>query len=145
MKVLDQLIEKDFALYNGDSLEIIKEFPDNSIHYSLFSPPFAELYVYSDSERDIGNAKNYGEFWEHFKFLIPELYRVLKPGRLVTFHCMDIPAMKERDGYIGMKDFSGDLIKAFQDVGFIYHDRVTVWKDPLVEVTRTKALGLMYK
>jgi DNA modification methylase len=145
MKILDQLIEKDFALYNGDSMEIIKEIPDESIGYSIFSPPFAELYVYSDSERDVGNAKNYGEFWEHFKYLIPELYRVLKPGRCVTFHCMDIPAMKERDGYIGMKDFSGDLIRAFQEVGFIYHDRVTIWKDPLIEATRTKALGLMYK
>ncbi len=145
MKVMDQLVKEDFALYNGDSLEIIKEFPDNSIGYSIFSPPFAELYTYSDSERDIGNSKNYGEFWEHFKFLIPELYRVLKPGRSVSFHCMDIPAMKERDGYIGLKDFSGDLIKSFQEYGFIYHDRVTIWKDPLIEATRTKALGLMYK
>lgn len=145
MKVIDQLINEDYALYNGDSLEIIKELPSESIGYSVFSPPFAELYVYSDSERDLGNSKNYGEFWEHFEFLVPELYRILKPGRSVSFHCMDIPAMKERDGYIGLKDFSGDLIRLFEKHGFIYHDRITIWKDPLIEATRTKALGLMYK
>lgn len=146
MKVLNQIIEKNYSIYNGDCCEVIKGLPDNSVGYSIFSPPFAELYVYSNSERDMGNSKNYNEFFEHFKkYLIPELYRVLKPSRSVSFHCMNIPAMKERDGYIGIKDFRGDLIRCFQDAGFIFHSEVCIWKDPLIEATRTKALGLMHK
>lgn len=146
MKVLNQEIQDKWAMYNGDCCEVIKDIPDNSIGYSIFSPPFAELYTYSNSERDMGNAKDYQEFFEHFKnFLIPELHRVLKPARSVSFHCMNIPAMKERDGYIGIKDFRGDLIKCFQQSGFIYHSEVVIWKDPLIEATRTKALGLMHK
>lgn len=145
MNVLNQEIIGNIALYNGDSCEVLKAIPDNSIHYSIFSPPFASLYTYSNSNRDMGNCKNDDEFYKHFQFLIKELHRVMMPGRLVSFHCMDLPAMKSRDGFIGLKDFSGDLIKAFQDAGFIYHSRVTVWKDPLVEATRTKALGLLHK
>lgn len=134
-----------YSLYQGDCAEVIKEIPNNSIHYSIFSPPFRNLYTYSNSERDMGNSKNDDEFDRHFSFLIPELYRVLMPGRLLSFHCMDIPAMKERDGYIGVKDFPGDLLRMFQSEGFIYHSRVTIWKDPLIEATRTKAIGLMHK
>lgn len=145
MNVIKQVIESNYALYNGDSVEVLKGVPSDSIHYTLFSPPFASLYTYSNSDRDMGNSKDDEEFWNHFKFLIDELYRVTIPGRLVSFHCMDIPAMKSRDGFIGIKDFSGDLIKAFQKAGFIYHSRVCVWKDPLVEATRTKALGLLHK
>lgn len=145
MNVIKQVIESNYALYNGDSVEVLKGVPSGSIHYTLFSPPFASLYTYSNSDRDMGNSKDDEEFWNHFKFLIDELYRVTIPGRLVSFHCMDIPAMKSRDGFIGIKDFSGDLIKAFQKAGFIYHSRVCVWKDPLVEATRTKALGLLHK
>jgi hypothetical protein len=103
------------------------------------------LYTYSNSDRDLGNSKGDDDFYIHFKFLAQELFRVTSPGRLVSFHCMDIPAMKERDGYIGLKDFPGDLIRLFQDYGFIYHSRVVIWKDPLIEATRTKALGLMHK
>ena len=145
MLVKDQYIGKNFALYNGDSCEVLKEVPDNSIHFSVFSPPFASLYTYSNSERDMGNCKTNDEFYTNMQFIITELYRVIMPGRLLSFHCMDIPAMKERDGYIGLKDFPGDLIRLFQNAGFIYHSRVTIWKDPLVEATRTKALGLMHK
>lgn len=146
VKVINQVVEKNYSIYCGDSCELIKDIPSNSIGYSIFSPPFAELYVYSNSERDMGNAKNYGEFFDHFKkFLIPELYRIMKHGRSVSFHCMNIPAMKERDGYIGIKDFRGDLIRCFQEAGFIYHSEVCIWKDPLIEATRTKALGLMHK
>ena len=145
MRVLQQHVQGDLALYNGDSCEVIKALPDNSIHYSLFSPPFASLYTYSNSDRDMGNCKNDAEFYQHFDYLISELYRVTKPGRLLSFHCMDIPAMKSRDGYIGVKDFPGDLLRAFQRAGFIYHSRVLIWKDPLVEATRTKALGLLHK
>ncbi|MDD5487068.1 MAG: DNA methyltransferase [Dehalococcoidales bacterium] len=143
--VLDQVITDDYSIYQGDCVEVIKGIPDNSIHYSIFSPPFSSLYTYSNSERDMGNAKGDNEFYKHFKFLLPELYRVTIPGRLLSFHCMDIPAMKERDGYIGLKDFPGDLLRMFQNVGFIYHSRVAIWKDPLIEATRTKALGLMHK
>lgn len=195
MKVIDQYQGKNFMMYNGDCVEVTKELPSDSIHYSIFSPPFASLYTYSNSERDMGNCKSDKEFYENFKFIVKELYRITMPGRLVSFHCMDIPAMKERDGYIGLKDFPGDLIKIFiddeaidifnailrlekrrsqailnneykralrleniiksieeelkehqpSDLKFIYHSRVSIWKDPLIEATRTKALGLMHK
>ncbi len=145
MKVVDQVITEEYSIYNGDSVEIIQEIPSDSVHYSIFSPPFASLYTYSNSERDLGNSKTGDEFYVHFKFLVQELFRVIKPGRLLSFHCMDIPAMKDRDGYIGLKDFPGDLLRMFQSVGFIYHSKVAIWKDPLVEATRTKALGLMHK
>jgi DNA modification methylase len=145
MAVNDQTIKKDYALYNGDSCEVLKTFPDNSIDFSIFSPPFADLYCYSDSAADLGNCRTYDEFFEHFGFIISELARVIKPGRLCSVHCIDIPAMKERDGYIGLKDFPGDIIRAFQKAGMIYHSRHTIWKDPLIEATRTKAIGLMHK
>lgn len=145
MKVINQEIQKRYSLYHGDCVEVIQGLPDNSIHYSIFSPPFASLYTYSNSDRDMGNSKDDREFYKHFQFLVKELYRVLKPGRLLSFHCMDIPMMKSRDGVIGIKDFPGELIRMFQEVGFIYHSKVTIFKDPLVEATRTKALGLLHK
>ena len=145
VNAIDQVIEEDFAIYNGDCVEITRGLPDNSIHYSIFSPPFASLYTYSNSDRDMGNCRSDEEFFEHFRFLIRELYRVMIPGRLVSFHCMDLPAMKSRDGYIGLKDFPAQLRQAFEDERFIYHSKVVIWKDPLIEATRTKALGLMHK
>jgi DNA modification methylase len=145
MKVLNQAMGQNWALYHGDACEVIKGIPDNTIHYSIFSPPFASLYTYSNSDRDMGNSRGDDEFYIHFNFLIRELYRVTMPGRLISFHCMDIPAMKERDGYIGLKDFPGDLLRAFEKAGFIYHSKAIIWKDPLIEATRTKALGLMHK
>lgn len=141
----DQSHGDNWSIYCGDCIELIKNIDSNTIHYSLFSPPFADLYVYSDSERDMGNCRNYDEFFIQFGFLIRGLHRVLMPGRLVSIHCMNIPAMKERDGYIGLKDFRGDIIRAFQKEGFIFHAEAVIWKDPLVEATRTKALGLMHK
>ncbi len=140
-----ETIGQNYKTVLGDSVESLKKEPDDSIHYSIFSPPFASLYTYSNSERDMGNAKNNAEFFEHFKFLILELHRTIMPHRLVSVHCMNIPAMKERDGYIGIHDFRGDIIRAFQAAGFIYHSEVCIWKDPLIEATRTKALGLMHK
>jgi len=137
--------EKNWTLFHGDCVEIAQKTKSNFVDYTLFSPPFASLYTYSDSDRDMGNSKTDEEFSIHFNFLIEEMYRVTKPGRLVSIHCMDLPAMKERDGYIGLKDFSGDIINRMQNIGFIYHSRVMVWKDPLIEATRTKALGLMHK
>lgn len=144
-KVINQTINKKYSLYNGDSCEIIKNIPDNSVHYSIFSPPFADLYVYSNSERDMGNCKTKSEFYEHFKYLIKDLYRVLMPGRLLSFHCMNLPTYKQRDGFIGINDFRGDLIRLFQECGFIYHSEVVIWKDPVIAMQRTKALGLLHK
>jgi DNA modification methylase len=145
MAVADQVIKDEYAIYNGDSCEVLQTLPSNSIDFSVFSPPFADLYCYSDSPNDLGNCRSYEEFFIHFKFITDELFRLIKPGRVVAVHSMDVPAMKERDGYIGIKDFSGDLIRMFQESGFIYHSRHTIWKDPLIEATRTKALGLMHK
>lgn len=145
MKVLNQYQGKGYVLYNGDSAEVLQAIPDNTVHFEIYSPPFASLYTYSNSDRDLGNCKNDNEFMQQFSFIAKELYRVLKPGRLMSVHCMDIPAMKERDGYIGLKDFPGELIRLFESCGFIYHSRTIIWKDPLVEATRTKALGLMHK
>lgn len=145
MDVLAQTIEKQYAIYNGDSVELIKNIPDNSIHYTIFSPPFASLYTYSNSDRDMGNSKGDDEFYEHFKFLAKELYRATMPGRLLSFHCMDLPLMKERDGVIGLKDFPALVRQIFEDCGFIYHSKVTIWKNPVTEMQRTKALGLLHK
>lgn len=140
-----QAITDHYALYNGDSCEILPGIPDNSIHFEIYSPPFASLYTYSNSERDLGNCKSDGEFFEHFSFIIKELYRVLMPGRIMAVHCMNLPTSKERDGYIGIKDFRGELIRAFQKEGFIYHSEVCIWKDPVIAMQRTKALGLLHK
>lgn len=129
----------------GDCIERIKEIESESVGLSVFSPPFASLYTYSNSDRDMGNSKTDEEFAEHFRFLVDELYRVTMPGRLVSFHCMNLPTSKERDGFIGIKDFRGDLIRMFQDAGFIYHSEVTIWKDPVTAMQRTKALGLLNK
>ena len=119
--------------------------PAQFADFAVFSPPFADLYAYSDSDRDLGNCASYSQFFEHFGYVVKALLRAVKPGRNVAVHCIDIPAMKERDGYIGLKDFPGDIIRLFQREGFVYHSRVCIWKDPLVEATRTKALGLAHK
>lgn len=134
-----------YRIYEGDSCELLRQIEAESVGLAVFSPPFAELYAYSDDPRDLGNSRDYDEFFRHFGFIIDELARIMMPGRIVAVHCIDIPAMKERDGYIGLKDFPGGIIRAFQDRGFIYHSRVTIWKDPLIEATRTKALGLAHK
>lgn len=145
MAVIDQTITPKYAIYNGDCIEVMKSLPDNSIDFSIFSPPFADLYCYSDNPADLGNCKNYDQFFWHFSFVVEQLTRLIKPGRNCSVHCMDIPAMKERDGFIGIKDFSGDIIRLFQKHGFRYHSRHTIWKDPLIEATRTKSLGLLHK
>jgi DNA modification methylase len=142
---MDSVITDKYAIYNGDCIEVMEQMPDSFVDYSIFSPPFADLYCYSDKDADLGNCKNYDDFFTHFGFVVEQLKRIIKAGRNISVHCIDIPAMKERDGYIGLKDFSGDLIRLFQSFGFVYHSRVTIWKDPLIEATRTKALGLMHK
>jgi DNA modification methylase len=132
-------------MHRGDCIDIMRDMPSNSIHYSIFSPPFASLYTYSNSERDMGNCKTDDEFATQFRFMVAELYRILKDGRLVSFHCMNLPTSKERDGYIGIRDFRGLLIKIFEEAGFIYHSEVVIWKDPVTAMQRTKALGLLHK
>lgn len=143
--VLDQKHDSKYSIYNADTIEVMKSMPDESIHLSIFSPPYSNLYVYSASQRDIGNNKSDESFYDHFSYVVRELLRVIKPGRIVAVDVMNIPAMKERDGYIGLKDFRGDVIRMFQSAGFIFHSEHCVWKDPLIEATRTKALGLMHK
>ena len=129
----------------GDCVQLIKDIPDESVGFSIFSPPFAELYTYSDKLEDMGNSKDYKEFFIAFNFLVKELYRVLWSGRNIAVHCMDLPIQKGKEGYIGLRDFSGMILKAFQDAGFVYHSRVTIWKNPVTEMQRTKALGLLHK
>ncbi len=134
-----------YNIKRGDCVQLISSIPDNSIGLSVFSPPFAELYTYSNHLEDMGNSKNYNEFLTQFGFLIKELYRVMQSGRNVAVHCMDLPIQKGKEGFIGLRDFSGMILKAFEDSGFIYASRITIWKDPVVEMQRTKALGLLHK
>ena len=135
----------NYHLFNGDCVEESKKINTNEADLVVFSPPFAELYVYSDKAEDMGNVKNYKEFENHFKYLIPEIKRVLKPGRICAIHCMDLPIQKGKEGYIGLRDFSGMLIDWFTNEGFIYHAKTTIWKNPVTEMQRTKALGLLHK
>jgi DNA modification methylase len=135
----------NYHLINGDCVQETKKLSDNCADIVVFSPPFAELYVYSDKEEDMGNVSNYKQFESHFKYLIPELKRTLKPGRICAIHCMDLPVQKGKEGYIGLRDFSGMITEWFQERGFIYHSRVTIWKNPVTEMQRTKALGLLHK
>ena len=145
MNILNQETGENWTLANADCIEVLRSIPENSIHLSIFSPPYASLYCYSNSDRDLGNSINDEQFYEHFAHVVSGLHRVTKPGRIAVVDVMNIPAMKERDGYIGLKDFRGDVIRAFQRAGFIFHSEHCAWKDPLIEATRTKALGLMHK
>jgi hypothetical protein len=145
MNTLNQQHGNGWVIYHGDCIETLRNLPADSIHYSIFSPPFASLYTYSNSERDMGNCASDQTFMDHFGFLVDELLRVVKPGRLVSFHCMNLPTSKCRDGTIGIRDFRGDLIRAFTGSGWIYHSEVCIWKDPVTAMQRTKALGLLHK
>ena len=145
LKVLNQHLTDSAAMYHGDSVEVLQGIPSDSVHYMIYSPPFASLYTYSNSERDLGNCRTYEEFFTQYGFIARELYRILKPGRLLSFHCMNLPTSKERHGYIGIQDFRGDLIRAHQQDGFIFHSEVCIWKDPVTAMQRTKAIGLLYK
>lgn len=140
------LTQKDqYSLHLGDCVEVARELPDSSIDFSVFSPPFASLYTFSNSDRDMGNSRNDREFYRHFQYLIRELFRVMKEGRVIAVHCMDMPKMKGRDGEIGMKDFSGKIIRSFERCGFVYDGRITIWKNPVVEMQRTKSIRLLHK
>lgn len=145
MNVLDQCVTDRFALYHADCVDVVRGLADDTVHYTVFSPPFASLYTYSNSPRDMGNVRDDDEFFAHFGYLVPELLRVTKPGRLLSFHCMLMPTSKERDGFIGLRDFRGELIRAFVAAGWIYHSEVVIWKDPVTAMQRTHALGLLHK
>lgn len=135
----------DWTLHLGDCVEIARKLPADSIDYSIFSPPFASLYTYSASDRDMGNCADRDVFMEHYSYLVTEQYRVTKPGRLLSFHCMTLPTTKQFDGEIGLKDFRGWLIGLYERAGFIFHSEVCIWKDPVTAMQRTKAIGLLWK
>lgn len=145
MNVLDQATGDDWVLYLGDSAEVVRGLPRRSVDLAVYSPPFSNLYCYSDSERDMGNCADDAEFLKHYAFLVGELHRVLRPGRIAAVHCKDLVNYKNRDGMAGLRDFPGDLIRIHQAAGFAYHSRVTVWRDPVTEMQKTKAHGLLYK
>lgn len=145
IKVENQVVTDDYAVYHGDSVEVIQGIKSDSVDYSIFSPPFSSLFTYSNSNRDMGNSKSRSEFYEHFEFLAKELFRVIKKGRLLSFHCMNLPTSKQNDGYIGIHDFRGEMVRIFQNAGFVFHSEVCIWKDPVVAQQRTKALGLLHK
>lgn len=144
-KVLAQEITDRFSAYHADCVEVVSGLPTESVGFSIYSPPFAHLFIYSDSERDMGNVKNEAEFFTQYGFLLAQLHRVTKPGRLTAVHCSDLPRTKTTHGEVGIYDMPGDIIRAHIAAGWTYHSRVTVWKDPVVEMQRTKALGLLYK
>jgi hypothetical protein len=142
---LDEKHGERYALYHGDAVDVLRQMPDETVDFSIYSPPFSNLFVYSDSLADMGNAADDEEFFEHYGFLLPHLFRLTKPGRLSAVHCSDLPLQKWRDGVIGIKDFSGRIVRAHEEAGWILHSRITIWKDPVVEMQRTKALGLLHQ
>lgn len=144
-RCLNQISGETYSAINGDCVDVVRQLPDRSIGFSVYSPPFGDLFVYSDSEADMGNSSSDGEFFAHYEFLIQEMARAMMPGRLVAVHCSDLPFRKWKDGKLGIRDFSGDIIRAHERHGFTLHSRVTIWKCPVVEMTRTKAIGLLYK
>ena len=144
IKAVDQIINDDYAIYQGDACELIRAIPAESIHFGIHSPPFVGLYKFSNFDRDISNNEG-AQFWEHYSFLISELLRVTRPGRLHSVHCMQLPRNKGRDGFIGMRDFRGEIVRAYEDAGWIFHSEVCIWKDPVVAQQRTKSLRLLHK
>lgn len=145
MKIYDQHITDNVGLYHGDCVHVMQGLPDESIGFSVFSPPFGDLFVYSDSVADMGNVANDEEFFNQYDYVAKELYRLLKPGRLCAVHCTDLPTRKFKDGFIGIRRFSDAIAECHEQAGFHFHCRVTIWRDPVVEMQRTKALGLLYK
>jgi hypothetical protein len=145
VSVLEQEHGKNWSLYRGDCVEVARGLPDNSAHLMIYSPPFESLYTYSNSERDMGNCPDSETFWQHYRFLIAEQFRAMMPGRIVAVHCMNLPTTKSRDGYIGIRDFRGEIIREHEKAGFIFHSEVCIWKDPVTAMQRTKALGLLWK
>lgn len=144
VKAINQIVNDRYAIYQGDCCELIRGIPDQSIHFGVHSPPFEGLYKFSNFDRDISNNDG-PRFWEHYAFLISGLYRVTKPGRLHSVHCMQLPTSKTRHGFIGMRDFRGEIVRAYEDAGWIFHSEVCIWKDPVVAQQRTKSIRLLHK
>jgi len=144
MKVINQEITNDYALYNGDSAIVMQGIPDESIDYSIYSPPFSSLYTYSNSLNDLSNCKDHDEFFEHYKYIIRENLRITKQGRLCTVHVTNLSTTIANEGYTGLIDFKGEVIRAYQKEGWIYHSEAVVWKDPRIAAQRTKTQGLLY-
>ena len=142
---LDSAHGENWSMYNGDCVEITRQMPSCSVDLSIYSPPFSDLFIYSDSTSDMGNCSGDAQFSEHYGHLLREMFRIVRPGRMCAVHVSDLPARKSREGFIGLRDFSGDVIRAHQAAGFHYHSRITVWKDPVTEMQRTKAHGLLWK
>ena len=145
VKVLDQEHGENWTLWNADCVDIARGLPDNSVHFTIYSPPFESLYTFSDNPRDISNNQTSEVFWDHYRFLIKEMVRSLMPGRLIATHCMQLPTSKTRDGFIGMRDFRGEIIRAFQSEGMYFHSEVMIRKDPVTAMQRSKSLGLLHK
>lgn len=145
VKCLGEAHGDNYAMYHGDCVDVTRQLPSESVGFSVYSPPFSNLFVYSDSEADMGNSADDGEFFTHYGFLIREMFRLTQPGRLSAVHCSDLPMTKWKDGVIAVKDLSGDIIRAHKEAGWDFACRITIWKDPVVEMTRTKALGLLHK
>jgi DNA modification methylase len=144
VRCLNEKHGESFVAYNGDCVDVLRQLPDSSVDFSVYSPPFGSLFVYSDSVADMGNSTD-EQFADHYAFLVREKLRVTRPGRLTAVHCSDLPMTKWKDGAVGIKDFSGDIIRIHEDVGWVMHSRRTIWKCPVVEMTRTKHVGLLYK
>lgn len=146
MEYVRQVTHGDgWTVHNADCIDLAREIADNSIDFTIYSPPFESLFSYSNSDRDMGNNKSSDDFRQHYQYLIDETFRIMRPGRLVAVHCMNLTTSKVNDGFIGIRDFRGDIIRAHQKAGFIYHSEVCIWKDPVVAMQRTKALGLLHK
>ena len=142
--VVSQVVNDNYAIYQGDACELVRGVPGDSIHFGIHSPPFEGLYKFSNYDRDISNNDG-PQFWEHYAFLISELYRVTMPGRLHSVHVMNLPKSKIRHGHIGMRDFRGEVVRAYEDAGWIFHSEVCIWKDPVVAQQRTKSIRLLHK
>ncbi len=143
--VLNQVVTEEYSLYHADTVDIARLLPDNTMDFSVFSPPFSSLFVYSNSPRDLGNVRTDEEFFEHFQWLVKEQYRAMRPGRIIAIHCSVMPTTITLHGHIGLRDFRGNIIRAYEKEGFIYHSEVTIWKDPVMQMHRTKAMGLLHK
>jgi len=144
IKAVDQVVTENYAIYQGDSCELIRNIPSESIDFGVHSPPFEGLYKFSNYDRDISNSSGAG-FWEHYAFLIQELLRVTKQGRLHSVHCMQLPTSKTRHGFIGIRDFRGEIVRAYEDAGWYFHSEVCIWKDPVIAQQRTKSIRLLHK
>ena len=144
-RVNDQTSGEDWTVWNGDCVEVARGLPDNSVHLTVYSPPFESLYTFSDDPRDMSNCTDKETFWTHYRFLIDEVFRATKPGRIVCVHCMQLPTSKTRDGFIGIRDFRGEIVRAHMDAGFYFHSEVMIRKDPVVAMQRSKSIGLLHK